>query len=152
MHQALSGETSAIDLVPSQLFRSCSMPIDARVSDKVRARIWSNEYIDFGTLLTNPLLENKFQISLTNPENGPLPSLCLESISKPKKITSIDLWVGAFHVFVGVYTSKYPTEAPSLMKYGGIIQELAARGHNWKFYDENVRFFTPITCFFSALG
>ena len=26
------------------------------------------------------------------------------------------------------------------MKYGEIIQDLAGRGHNWKFYDENFRF------------
>lgn len=26
------------------------------------------------------------------------------------------------------------------MKYGEIIQDLAGRGHNWKFYDENLRF------------
>ena len=26
------------------------------------------------------------------------------------------------------------------MKYGEIIQDLAGRGHNWKYYDENFRF------------
>ena len=26
------------------------------------------------------------------------------------------------------------------MKYGEVVQDLAARGHNWKFYDENFRF------------
>lgn len=32
-----------------------------------------------------------------------------------------------FHVFVGVYTGRYPSEAPGLMKYGDTIQDLAAR-------------------------
>lgn len=26
------------------------------------------------------------------------------------------------------------------MKYGEVVQDLAARGHNWRFYDENFRF------------
>ena len=30
--------------------------------------------------------------------------------------------------------------APTLVKYGEVVQDLAARGHNWKFYNENVRF------------
>lgn len=41
------------------------------------------------------------------------------------------MWTSAFHIFVVVYTSRFPMEAPQLMKYGGII-----RDHNWKFYDE----------------
>ena len=35
---------------------------------------------------------------------------------------------------------KYPTESPALMKYGSLIRDLAARGHNWRFYNENFRF------------
>ncbi|XP_044181866.1 uncharacterized protein LOC122962697 isoform X1 [Acropora millepora] len=40
----------------------------------------------------------------------------------------------------GIYTSKYPAEAPALKKYGEIIQDLAARGHNWRYYDQKFRF------------
>ena len=43
-------------------------------------------------------------------------------------------------MFVGIYASRYPNEAPGLMKYGSTIQDLAARGHNWRFYDKNFRF------------
>ena len=46
------------------------------------------------------------------------------------------MWLHAFHVFVGIYSGRYPAEAPSLMKYGESIQDSAARGHNWRFYDE----------------
>jgi hypothetical protein len=48
--------------------------------------------------------------------------------------------MSAFRIFVGVYTQKYPHESPALMKYGHIVQDLADRGHNWRFYDENFRF------------
>ena len=43
-------------------------------------------------------------------------------------------------VFVGVYTSQFPSEAPALMKYGEIVQDLVARGHEWHYYDDNFRY------------
>ena len=122
------------------------MPVDARVPLKLKTKIWNNEFIDFGLLLANQFAEGKYQLTI-NPGDGSSPSLALEPITKPKKIVSIDSWVQAFHVFVGVFTSRFPSDAPGLMKYGSTIQDLAARGHNWRFYDENFRFLrqTPAT-------
>ena len=40
---------------------------------------------------------------------------------------------------MGVYTRRYPVEAPLLIKYGEIIRDLAARGYNWRYYDVNFR-------------
>ena len=126
--------------IPGQLFQSVSLPVDARLSDKLRTKIWGQEYVDFGSLLTNQVLDNQYQITVQNTASDTAPSLCIEPVTKPKKITSIEAWINSFHVFVGVYTKKFPHEAPALMKYGEIIQDLAVRGHNWKFYDENFRF------------
>ena len=126
--------------LPGQCFQSVGLPVDARVSEKLREKIWKDEFIDFGSLLANPVLANRFQLTVHNAENGPLPSLCIEPISKSKKITSIESWLSSFHIFVGVYTKRFPHEAPALMKYCETIQDLAGRGHNWKYYDENFRF------------
>ena len=126
--------------LPGQCFQSVGLPVDARVSEKLREKIWKDEFIDFGSLLANPVLANRFQLTVHNAENGPLPSLCIELISKSKKITSIESWLSSFHIFVGVYTKRFPHEAPALMKYCETIQDLAGRGHNWKYYDENFRF------------
>ncbi|CAH3139098.1 unnamed protein product [Porites lobata] len=125
---------------PSDPFISSSLSLDARVSEKIRAKIWNQEYVDFGSLLINPIRQSRFQLTVSNAESGQLTSLCMEPAEKPRKITSIESWLSAFHVFVGVYTMKYPTESPALMKYGLLIRDLAARGHNWRFYDENFRF------------
>jgi hypothetical protein len=55
-----------------------------------------------------------------------------------------------FREFRGlVYTSKYPSEAPALMKYGDIVRDLASRGHNWFFYDTIV---TVVTMGRNSLG
>ena len=126
--------------LPGQCFQSVGLPVDARVSEKLREKIWKDEFIDFGSLLVNPVLANRFQLTFQNDESGPLPSLCVEPISKSKKITSIESWLSSFHIFVGVYAKRFPHEAPALMKYCETIQDLAGRGHNWKFYDENFRF------------
>ena len=133
---SLSGESQ----VPTELFSSPSLPIDARVSEKLRAKIWSNEFFDFSALLSNPVFEDRYQVTITNSDKEKIPSLCLEPVSKAKKHLSIETWLSCFHVFVGVYTSRCPHEAPALMKYGEVVQDLAARGGNWKFYDENFRF------------
>lgn len=99
----LTGETiGARQPIPDQLFVSSSLPLDARVSDKIRAKIWNEEYIDFGTLIANPQLENKYSVTVGNAESGSMPSLCLEPVSKPKKITTIEGWSSCFLIFVGV--------------------------------------------------
>ena len=125
---------------PSDPFISSSLSIDARVCEKIRAKIWNQECVDFGSLLVNPIGESRFQLTVSNAASGQLPSLCLEPAEKPRKITSIESWLSAFHVFVGFHTMKYPTESPALMNYSSLIRDLAARGHNLRFYGENFRF------------
>jgi len=52
-----------------------SAPFEARVSDKVKKKIWDHEFIDFGSLLVNPMGQAKFQLSIQNTESvSPLTS------------------------------------------------------------------------------
>ena len=112
VQQNLTGETIGPGQpIPDQLFVSSSLPLDARVPDKIKAKIWNEEYIDFGTLIANPELVNKYSVTVRNAESGSMPSLCLEPVSKPKKITTIEAWSSCFLIFVGIYTSKYPAGA-----------------------------------------
>ncbi len=124
---------------PTQIFLSTSLPIDSRVSAKLKGKIWDEEFVDFGSLLGNPGSE-KYQFAVQNSDAGLPASFCLEPVSRSRKITTIEAWHQAFLIFVGIYTQKYPLEAPALMKYGQIIRDLAARGQNWRFYDENFRY------------
>lgn len=124
---------------PSQVFQSVGLSLASRIAVKLKSKILANEYIDFGLLLTNPITESKYQLNVVS-RGADHPTLCLEAASKPKCIINIDTWMSAFRMFVVVYTQERPTDAPALMKYGEIIQDLASRGQNWKFYDENFRF------------
>ena len=108
------------------------------VVDKIKGKIWNNEYFDISLLLNNSVLEDKFQLSISTSQGGP--AISLEPVSKPRKFLPIDSSLHCFHVFVGVYCQKFPHEAAALMKYGEVVRDLAACGHNWKMYDENFRF------------
>lgn len=48
--QAILARENSPASIPESLFTSPSLPIDARVSDKVKAKIWNNEFVDFGLL------------------------------------------------------------------------------------------------------
>ena len=144
VNATLSGEVLPATTLPplpsGPLFNSASLPIDSRVSPKLKGKIWLQEYIDFGSLLVNPVLDNKFQLRLQTTTEGRTPSLCFEPATRPKKIQTIETWMHAFHIFAGIYVQKYPNEAAALMKYADVIQDLVAGGHNWKYYDEHFRF------------
>ncbi|CAH3160473.1 unnamed protein product, partial [Porites evermanni] len=103
VHSSLAGESpSSGAFQPKDIFTSVNLPVDARVPLKLKTKIWNNGFIDFGFLLANQFAEGKYQLTI-NPGDGSSPSLALEPITKPKKIVSIDSWVQAFHVFVGVF-------------------------------------------------
>lgn len=94
--------------LPGQLFQSAGLAVDAHVSEKLGAKIWNHEYIDFGSLLINPVFENQYGLTFRGADSGPVLSLCLEPVSKPKNILSFELWLARFHVFVAIYTKKFP--------------------------------------------
>ena len=108
---------------PGDIFCSMSLPIDARVTTKLKAKIWANEFINFGQLITVTPMEEQFNISVNTSKDSPgQPTLCLEPLQKGKNISTvstIDTWTSAFQIFVGIYTSKFPAEAPALIWGGG---------------------------------
>ena len=72
---SLSGELQVVTpVVPAQLFVSPSLPIDARVSEKLCLKVWNNEYFDFGALLSNPVFDSKYQVTVSNSDKGQMPS------------------------------------------------------------------------------
>ena len=104
---------------PHKTFSSVTFDLESRVSDRIKAKIWAHEYVDFGSLLTVTPDESKYRISVTNDHDNP--SLCLEHVKPKRRSSSIDQWLTAFNVFVAVYTIKAPSAIRSLMKYREVV-------------------------------
>lgn len=68
------------DSRPQTTFSSIPVPLSSRVSSKLKAKIFANEYVDFGTLLSSfPHNEGKYSLSMS-PSVGSViqPKLTLE--------------------------------------------------------------------------
>ena len=126
---------------PKQIFSSVAVSLSSRVSSKVKAKIWSNEYLDFGTLLSFSPHNQKYSLSFASSDGETTrPHLTLEPSQPVKKIQTINQWLSAFNIFVAIYSEKLPTDTPKLMKYCEIVRDIAAKPGYWLYYDEQFRF------------
>lgn len=100
-------------------FRSVAISLAARVNSKTKAKIWVQEYIDLGSLLSIAPSTNSYSLSLklTNDNSSATSKLCLEPNDKSLCIFNINQWLTAFNIFVSVYTKQFNQAAPKLMKY-----------------------------------
>jgi hypothetical protein len=97
VHSAVAGEPSSYSAMPSQPYESIHLPLDSRITTKLKNKIWNNEYIDFGFLLSNPgAVNTKFQLSVKTSNDGLHPSLSFEPVHKPQKVAHIATWMSAF--------------------------------------------------------
>ena len=127
---------------PATDFCSVAISLAARVSSKIKAKIWAQEYIDFGSLLSLSPSSNSYSLSLkaNNEISSVTPKLFLEPNEKPRRIFHISQWLTAFNTFVSVYTERFPQKAPQLMKYCETVRDISAKGGDWRYYDEQFRF------------
>ena len=124
------------------MFTRVSGLLASRVSPKIKARIWANEYINFGTLLSDsPQNEGKYSLSMSQSE-GPLNQLqlTLEPSHASKRITNISQWFSAFTMFVSVYSEKITNHTAQLMTYCKVVCDLALKAGDWHWYDEQFRY------------
>ena len=127
---------------PATEFRSVAISLAARVSSKIKAKIWAQEYIDLGSLLTISPSNHSYSFSLktNSDDSSPKPKLCLEPNDKPRRLYNTSQWLTAFNTFVAVYSERFTQAAPQLMKYCETVRDISAKGGDWRFYDEQFRF------------
>lgn len=132
------------ELQPSSpLFQSIAVPLGSRVSAKLKSKIWADEFVDFGSLLDTSPNRDKYSLSFTAPNGSATaktPQLTLEPVQSNKKVSTINEWLSAFHTYVAIYCVKYPGEIPNLMKFCESVRDIAARGGDWSYYDEQFRY------------
>ena len=106
-----------------QFNSSISKPLALGVDPKIKAKIWAQEYIDIGCLISRKATKPRFQA--VESEKG---GMIWEKTQPPNfRFESVAHWLSAYHIFVSIYAVKYPQETGALMKYAHTIQSLARR-------------------------
>ena len=127
---------------PKSTFTSISVSLSSRVSAKLKVKIFANEYVDFGALLSSSRNnEGKYPLSMAPSEgSSSRPQITLEPLQNAKRIQCIQQWVSAFNMFVSVYSEKFTAETPRLMKYCEVVRDLAQEAGDWIWYDKQFRY------------
>ena len=127
---------------PQSTFTSISVSLSSRVSAKLKAKIFANEYVDFGALLSSSRNnEGEYPLSMAPSEgSSSRPQITLEPLQNAKRIQCIQQWVSAFNIFVSVYSEKFTAETPRLMKYCEVVRDLAQEAGDWIWYDKQFRY------------
>lgn len=119
------------------------------VDPKIKAKIWSKEYIELGLLAPKSQNDNsKSQIALGLEDS--LVTQFAFSSAKSKKSQNIDEWHRWFSAYASIYVQKYPSEAPAIFTYITRIFSLQRNSpttFTWRLYDEHfrkIRAFQPI--------
>ena len=133
--------TTLNDSRPQRTFRSISVPLSSRVSAKLKAKIFANEYVESGAFLSSsPNNEGQYSLSMAPSEgSSSRPQITLEPLQNAKRIQSIQQWVSAFNIFVSIYSEKFTAETPRLMKYFKVLRDLAQKAGYCIWYDEQFR-------------
>ena len=143
--------TGNVDQMPlprdtQDLIQSCSsasLPLDARVSDEIRAKIWAGDFIDLSILLKPSLTQDsssEYALSIIGGVASPTIRVA-PAKAKHSQIVSFETWSQAFQMYMSVYllSPMYVHDATKMLKYIEVIRGLAEQGGNWRSYDEAFR-------------
>ena len=112
-----------------------SLPLGVSVDIKIKKKIWSNKFISLKTLSSNQT-KSHFSFKL---QSGNVPTVAVANDQEDTRPMSREAWTQNFYIFTAILCEKTPSAAPALMKYGFTINELAARGRDWQYYDDQFR-------------
>ena len=143
--------TGNVDQMPlprdtQDLIQSCSsasLPLDARVSDEIRAKIWAGDFIDLSILLKPSLTQDsssEYALSIIGGVASPTIRVA-PAKTKHSQIVSFETWSQAFQMYMSVYllSPMYVHDATKMLKYIEVIRGLAEQGGNWRSYGEAFR-------------
>ena len=88
VHSTLSGQPHPFNFtaqLPTQPFHSASLPLDARGAEKIKEKIWKEEFVDFGVLLSNPDPIARYELNVRPSPAGPPALLFWNRPQSPNK-------------------------------------------------------------------
>ena len=80
---------------PDKVHQLISVPLASRVPEKIWAKIWANEYIDLGTLLTSFPSDPKYNFTVKSSAASNQPIVNLEPVQTTKRIATIEQWISS---------------------------------------------------------
>ena len=110
-------------------FISSAVPLASRVPERIRNKIWANEFIDFSHLLITYKDDNNYTFQLQSNETGQQVLSMVPNHKRPT-IQNIEQWTTAFQIFVSIFTQRFPQDSPALMRYGSVVRKLATQSTN----------------------
>ena len=122
------------------IFSSIAIPLGGNVSDKLKAKIWADEFVHFSALLEPSVNQSRYAVNLSPAQGDKQASLTFEQHHAAKKIVSINQWITAFNIFAAIKCQTKPRESVNLFKYCEIVRDIAAKMGDWAMYDEQFRY------------
>ena len=123
------------EFLPSQAVNLHTVPLGAAVPLHVRQKIWSNEFVDLGSLILK--FDPQPSRLVIDPANFTAPIQAHPM--PPRKLKSIEEWTDVFLTYTSLYCSAHPNQAPALMKYMSNVRDIASRGGDWMEFDTKFR-------------
>lgn len=135
--QANSGKIVRSEMYTPNVLPKASDQFGANVSQSLKQKIASGEYIDLALLLSN-------SNSTSSNENQKVAfvqgELVIQSKQSHKKITTVELWTNAFIIYMCIFCSAHPGKVNEFLKYMHLIRLGAKRyPFGWQSYDEQFR-------------
>ncbi|XP_069129438.1 uncharacterized protein [Argopecten irradians] len=121
--------------MPSNSFSSSSIPLGSLVNEKLKEKIWNDEFVDLSTLNNQDPM--KYEMVVQNGSEAS-PVVYWAPKNKTSSLT-IDQWTNAFHVFIAVYTQRKPGDFSALLQYLSVVRKLHSKQGDWQFYDKSFR-------------
>ena len=118
---------------PTNIQSFSAVPLGSLVDTKIKERIWSNQYIDLGLLISEAAHETTYLSSTLSFEQN--------STHRIKTINSIEQWSDAFLIFMAIYTQHCPSDTQEIMKYMQLIRTMSRDAPSRVFlaYDRDFR-------------
>ena len=109
------------------------------VTDAVKAQIWSGEYVNMASLLTEPSPPG-YNVTVSPGQDNASPMFCLAPRQKTG-VLSFGQWLQAFEIDQSVLLLQ-PSNLPDagvLLMYIDTIRKMYERGSDWRSYDQAFR-------------
>lgn len=124
-------------------FVSSSVPIEATVSDKIKSKIWSKQYVDMALLLKKEKGKSKYSIKVEEQDQtGKVVIHNMRSTDDDEvRDGSLSLhdWVTAWNRYVTIYCIKDTLAQPKLAKHMESVRQIAEEKGDWRKYDKEFR-------------